>query len=740
LKSTRRAPSALILSAPLIAGLALLEPITQPAGHDFGSSLFSGGAPAEVLANLERAAAAVSAGQLAPAREVLEPLTRDGDPGLASEATVLLGLYAHATGAFPSAVELLASVPTYEGRLADWRLWALADSAEADGRLAAAEAAWAELDSEHRSSPLRSLALERAVALAARRGDLAQTLELAAQARDLELPTPIAARLEVAVWEAARALGDRTLQQQSARRLLVEHPLEASRLQVVDALRAPDGRIEWATVFTAAELGRRARRLLDSGVQQGAADALDAVPGLSRGTEWHLLRAETLIDSHRGLEALGELQALATEPDADEIRRQWLLARATLDASRVRRGRINLGTSQRTAMAARAREHLWVVAKSSADPELQRSALELLLSQLADDGDLADALDVLQALQRVDPDHGDGAAHLWKLGWRAFERRDYPSAIDCWAELASLFPYSSQARAGLYWTARAHDARGETARAQEIYRQVAGVEFDDFYRRHALRRFDGAVGDARTTTAPQLSWPENGRLARARLLSDLGLDGDALLEVAALGNAVDRRTRNAVEAIVWGRQGRRRESLQALWQTFPVLGTLHQRAAPEDALHMYYPLDFREVIERRAADQGLSPFLVLAMVRQESAFDTGARSHAGARGLMQIIPSTGQELARQMGLPYDGSRLTEPDFSVTLGTAYFRQVLRMFDGNEELALAGYNAGPYRIRRLWQRTGGKVEIDRFVEGLDYPETRTYVKRVLLLSDSYRRLYG
>jgi soluble lytic murein transglycosylase len=127
------------------------------------------------------------------------------------------------------------------------------------------------------------------------------------------------------------------------------------------------------------------------------------------------------------------------------------------------------------------------------------------------------------------------------------------------------------------------------------------------------------------------------------------------------------------------------------------------------------------------------------MVRQESAFDHHATSHAGARGLMQLMPATAREVAGKIGLPYSPGRLAEPAFNVTLGTTYFRDVLGMFDGNLELALAGYNGGPYRIRRLWREAAGAVPLDAFLEGLPVEESRIYTKRILLLADSYRQLY-
>jgi soluble lytic murein transglycosylase len=103
------------------------------------------------------------------------------------------------------------------------------------------------------------------------------------------------------------------------------------------------------------------------------------------------------------------------------------------------------------------------------------------------------------------------------------------------------------------------------------------------------------------------------------------------------------------------------------------------------------------------------------------------------------MPTTAREVARRIGLRYSSGRLHDPSFNVHVGAAYFRQVLSMFDDRLDLALAGYNGGPYRIQRLWRRAGHR-DVDRFLEGLELAESRIYVKRILVLSDSYRQLYG
>ena len=198
------------------------------------------------------------------------------------------------------------------------------------------------------------------------------------------------------------------------------------------------------------------------------------------------------------------------------------------------------------------------------------------------------------------------------------------------------------------------------------------------------------------------------------------------------------RAEAALQAVILARRGERRKSVLAIRDAFPALGGPFQAAVPEEALKLYYPLDYEQPIRAAAVANALPPALVFGVIRQESAFDANAQSWAGASGLMQLMPGTARELARGLGLGWSRARLIEPAWNVQVGASYLRQVMAMFDGNVELALAGYNGGPYRIKRLW-REAGNHDLDRFLEGLSIEESKVYVKRILVLSDSYRRLY-
>ena len=131
------------------------------------------------------------------------------------------------------------------------------------------------------------------------------------------------------------------------------------------------------------------------------------------------------------------------------------------------------------------------------------------------------------------------------------------------------------------------------------------------------------------------------------------------------------------------------------------------------------------------------------ITRQESSFDPYAVSHAGARGMMQLMPATAREQAGKMGLGYDFGRLTsDPAYNVSLGSAYYARLLNTWGGNHVLAVASYNAGAGNVRK-WVRAYGDprqpgTDVVRWIERIPFMETRGYVQRVLENSVVYDRL--
>ncbi len=685
---------------------------------------------------------AVRAGELArrqgfeAARVALEARFA-GSAVEASLARLQLGLLAHAHEQ-PALAERLLADPVGPTGLDDWRLSVLADSAAALGHADAARAALEQLVARHPESPLAARAQVRLATLAWEGRDAAFAQARIAAARSAGLPPAQALELERLAWQIGLARRDGRVLADAGRRLLVEFPVEGSKLRVVDVVAAHGGPREWQLWLTPPELVRRAEALLDAELPAGALTTLAAVPAPARDLDWRLLEARALTASQRGTEALAQLDGLRAEDPAARARLEWERARAAAEAATARRGRTTTA-AERARLRGVARENLLDVARSAPAPTLAAEALRLLAADSLAAARLDEALAALRQLAVVAPTDGFGARPLWERGWSRFESGDPRGAVAAWSEVAALYPKSSYARSARYWTARAHERLGATAPARALYLELAGADTTDFYARQARGRLAGeAPAAAATATASREPWPEDPAFERARRLSELGLDALASTELELTTGAASP-ARSALEALVAARRGDRRTSLRLLKKAFPGLGTAHQANVPEAALALYYPLDFQSAIAAGAARANLPVALVFGMVHQESGFDPAARSRSGARGLMQLMPGTGREVAKRLGLPYSTARLVDPEYSIRLGTTYFRQTLAQFDGKVELALAGYNGGPGRISRLWRASGPSPELDLFLEGLYLEESRNYVKRILVLAESYRSLY-
>ncbi len=714
-----------------------------------------GGDPVEVApaaglllpeAAVETAARALRRRDCAGAVGRLDPLAAGGGSE-AALARLVQGLYAHACDDPDLAERKLLAADQPDGVLDDWRLFVLADVAAARDHVGVARAALARLLAIYPGSPLAEQALSRAAELAWRQLDAPGALAVVEEARRRGIGGAAAAGLETLAWEIGTTTGDSEARLAAARRLLVATPLEATRLKIADALRAPDGTLDWPGLLGTADLVRRAGAFLVLDMPAAALDTLDEVPAEARDGDWRLLRARALTADHRGLAALDLLAGAEPASAHESVELSWARAMAALDAAAVYRGRANLPSAEREAMRRTAQVHLAAAAGAGAGDPLARRALARLFVELSDENRFDEAMDALRRLRQVDPEDTTGARYLWELGWGQYSARNYSGAVGYWTELATLYPEDRYARSGRYWTGRAFAALGEGDRAREIFTEIAAADTTDFYRKYALARLGGPGGPGGERSAdvtpaesgPGEPWPDSPVLARARLLTDLGLDDLAETELAAVRSSADPRAAAALGAVVAARRGERVESIAQIRRAFPALGGPHQGRVPAEALRIYYPLLYDEVIRANAEQAHLPVHVLYAMIRQESAFDPRARSRAGARGLMQLMPATGRELARRLGMPWSPARLTDPSFNVRLGTTYFRDVLAMFDDNLELALAGYNGGPYRIKRLWSQAGTDRELDAFLEGLSVEESKVYVKRILVLSDSYRRLY-
>ncbi|MEE8342342.1 MAG: transglycosylase SLT domain-containing protein [Gammaproteobacteria bacterium] len=148
-----------------------------------------------------------------------------------------------------------------------------------------------------------------------------------------------------------------------------------------------------------------------------------------------------------------------------------------------------------------------------------------------------------------------------------------------------------------------------------------------------------------------------------------------------------------------------------------------------DDLHLRFPLVYQTQVRRNARHYGLDPAWIMGIMRQESAFMEDARSAAGALGLMQLLPSTGKQTARQLRIPLKNSySLLQADKNLSIGSGYLSKMRDRFNGNTVMATAAYNAGPHRVA-LWQPKQKAQPAELWAELIPYTETRNYVRRVL-----------
>jgi len=331
----------------------------------------------------------------------------------------------------------------------------------------------------------------------------------------------------------------------------------------------------------------------------------------------------------------------------------------------------------------------------------------------------------------------------WRAGWADFRAGRYEAAAQALEKTARLRPPSNATAGFLYWSGRARAALGQMDRARQLYEETEQrykYAYHGLRAREALLRLPPqpttpvpALVAASADPPPELSEAQEERVRQLLLIDQLDAAQDELLALP-----YTRRGQATIAWIDW-RRGRLRPAITGMKRAFPEHVTEAGDQLPEEVWHILYPIEFEETLKAKAAEEGLDPALVAALILQESTFDAGALSRAGARGLMQVIPATGRKLARDLRVPYRRAALHDPKTSLDFGTRYLRQMSDRFDGQVERILAAYNAGPHRVD-AWTALRPDMSAEEFIESIPFTETRFYVMIILATREQYRRLYG
>ncbi len=345
----------------------------------------------------------------------------------------------------------------------------------------------------------------------------------------------------------------------------------------------------------------------------------------------------------------------------------------------------------------------------------------------------------------------------WKVAWGHYLRRR-PDAADMLRAHLRMFPASENAAAALYFLARLDEGSGDrgTARAyyEEIIREYPNYYYAILARDRETKVAAAPISPAATQFLHTIVFPPRVRtmnfepnvnsklrLERARMLAGAGLEDWAQVELRFAAQYEDQPQVMATElATIANRTTGAHMAMHVIKHYAPGYLFLPVESAPMNFWKLAFPLPYRDALDRFAKQNNLDPFIIAALIRQESEFDPKAVSPATARGLTQILPSTGRELSRRLKVKtYSTAALFTPAMNLQLGSFYLKSIVDGVGGRWEVALAGYNAGLSRAH-AWLTWGDFREPAEFIETVPFTETRGYIQTVLRNADLYRRLYG
>jgi soluble lytic murein transglycosylase len=364
--------------------------------------------------------------------------------------------------------------------------------------------------------------------------------------------------------------------------------------------------------------------------------------------------------------------------------------------------------------------------------------------------DYARAADYYGYLAAHFPASKNASAAHWRAGWLDYRQGLYADAAKIFDDQIHLFPGSPDTSAALYWRGRLYEMEDrKPALAAANYKAVVRT-YQHFYYAQMSRQRLVALGQVQAVSLPQLDAfqapviphldeaapPDSPHIAKARLVANAGLNEYVAQEISA---DPDSSGWNALaEAQIYASFGETFRAMRALKRAIPYAASAPVKSIPLAYWRILFPEAWWETIKAESAKNGLDPYLVASLIRQESEFNPSVVSYANAYGLMQVEPSEGKSLARQEGISgFQPFQLLNPEMNIRLGCRYLKQLLDRFGGVEEYALAAYNAGESRVVD-WQAAGPYHGMDEFVESIPFTQTREYVQAIERNKEMYRSI--
>ncbi len=491
----------------------------------------------------------------------------------------------------------------------------------------------------------------------------------------------------------------------------------------------------------------------------------------------HKARADLLMKAKRYNDAVDEYRDLAKNASADARAGAELnLADALHRAGRNREAKAEL-TTLAGATAEQSAHRLYIlgeVAWASNEnenfyhivDELRQAApnspwLEQALLSVANlhlvHHEYDQALDAFRELQQRFPNGSRASYAHWKAAWLTLRFGRNDEAKKAFEEQIAMYPGGNETSAALYWRARLAEEDNQPAMARAYYQKLS-ERFRNYYYAELGRQRMAKLPESTETPGqypvldhiPALEHgdkvtlselpAEDLHLQKAQLLGNGGLVDFAVRELQSAATADGGNWGPAETAHLYIDTGHYDRAIEVMKRSVPSYFAVDIPILPREYWEALFPRPYWSDLKKFSTSNGLDPYLVASLIRQESEFNPLAVSRANAVGLMQLLPKTGKAVARQEQLKhYNATQLFTPTVNLQLGTRYFRGMVDRFGGSFEHALAAYNAGSDRVEE-WMGQGKYRDSPEFVESIPFTETREYVQAIMRNASVYKQLYG
>lgn len=527
------------------------------------------------------------------------------------------------------------------------------------------------------------------------------------------------------------------------------------------------------------------RQATQARAQLAASGVLDSMPASERAR-----RADALFDRGRYSDAEQEYRSLARSPSFSAVERNAMLVAAAACQWKLHtltRDELERLPDTSDEAGARRLQLLMELARDRGDA----SAQQALVTQLAERfphspwfaqalyssgnmylllHDYPNAIRYYSELAQQFPHSSMAPLAHWHAAWLNYRLGNYSTAATLMDEQIARYPDSPETAAALYWRARIYDGPGHNpGMAVKYYRKLASVYCHYYYADLARKRLadmgfaapSATTGDmndppadpppsAAVTTPdavaalqrediPDLSAdiPEQDpHLVAAHLLANAGLNEYIAPEIEAADGS--DQWGSLAQAEIYASYGETWRALHFMKRALPFYTAAPINDVPMAYWRILFPTPYWSTIKQAAAANNLDPYMVASLIRQESEFNPGAVSYANAYGLMQLLPSVGRKMARELGMRYFRTRdLLDPVINIRLGCRYLRQMLDATGDQPEYAFAAYNAGANRVAQ-WKSQGPYTGMDEFVASIPFTQTRNYVQAIVRNENIYREL--